>query len=942
MAEVLALGASIIAVIQAAERIVKVCKYFIESVNSYPSDLRLIYIEVAAIKANFESLEFVEKHDREVSAFLKTMTGPGGPFSGCLKSILELEKLVPPGIVPRGSKTTKRRKTETLVAALAWPLKKETARALLSDIAHYKSTISNALSTEILQDVKDMKRSLKEVTQQLTGMSATRVIRYWLNHSDSSPNHNAACGLYESGTGNWVLRTDEWKSWINLKYRCLWIHGIPGAGKTILAAHLTEEIASLESKQYGAGIQQTSRNRIASVYYYCSHARNQDEAGPFLRWIIPQLCRKVDRIPSLGYNMFMDGRQPTMNQLLSLLEVVLSYFLTVYVTIDAVDESQERQNLLNILVKLASDPRFGNLQLLVTSREYADIKAVMSKISRPLSMSNPHVEADISVYVAAKVRSTSKFRHWPALLRDEVEQALAVGAKGMFRWAVCQLDILRRLREISKIRTALENLPETLDDTYVRIFACVDEHDWSLLRHALRMISFHETIYKDNPKLPGVTKDIILASYSAFTLQSTAGTQANVDHLHNSDSLEEICGCLVSFRTRSWPDTNTAWTGSASLAHYTVREFIESGRCAGGPASYFHNSPGATNHAIFTSILRHAIDATHQPRSKWFLDGIEGYCLQTATVALAPLETTITDDSALLDAVMDLLNPLDRRYSIRMDSLRALFHTTSFGSVIKGAIREPIWDLVWISAPEDREIGALTTLCFGGYMTLAAQVLSNTDLSTLVTTKISVCFPTKIVKSGKMDFKGSPFNLFAECSHLLRCGDLSLRLLYRSIVAGPLPRRIRPSTLLAKHYSGSFWDGLHVGYDDRGGSSVIEWLLELGADPNPMGYRVTPLQRMVQRGDKCAVRALLKAGADPNGCGDSNGAKWCHETTIGREDSQLHGHSPLYIVETYREFRSSVAPLPPTVVNEIKNLLLKAGARPFKLSNLEIQEGVSC
>jgi hypothetical protein len=150
MAEALALGASIIAVIQTAERIHKVCKFFIENVDNYPNDLRLIHIEVAAIKATFQSLEFIEKHDGEASAFLKTMMELGGPFTGCLESMQELEKLVPPGIMPRGSHATKRRKTETIVAALAWPFKKEKARALLSDIAQYKSTISNALSAEIL------------------------------------------------------------------------------------------------------------------------------------------------------------------------------------------------------------------------------------------------------------------------------------------------------------------------------------------------------------------------------------------------------------------------------------------------------------------------------------------------------------------------------------------------------------------------------------------------------------------------------------------------------------------------------------------------------------------------------------------------------------------------------------------------------------------------
>jgi hypothetical protein len=170
----------------------------------------------------------------------------------------------------------------------------------------------------------------------------------------------------------------------------LWIHGIPGAGKTILAAHLAEEIAQLESKQHGARIQQASHTQAACVYYYCFHARNQDEAAPFLRWVVSQLCRKAEKVPSQLYDLFKLGGQPTLKHLLASLEAVLSYFQTVFITIDAVDESQKREILLNVLGALANDPRFDKLQLLVTSREYVDIKDIMSKMSRPLSMSNPH------------------------------------------------------------------------------------------------------------------------------------------------------------------------------------------------------------------------------------------------------------------------------------------------------------------------------------------------------------------------------------------------------------------------------------------------------------------------------------------------------------------------------------------------------------------------
>jgi len=116
MVEALALGASIIAVIQAADRIEKICRFFIETVDNYPSDLRLILVESSSLKTAFQNLEFIEKHDLGASNFLKKLRAPGGPVAGCLQSISKLEKLVSPRMLPDASRTAKGGRP-----SLSWP-----------------------------------------------------------------------------------------------------------------------------------------------------------------------------------------------------------------------------------------------------------------------------------------------------------------------------------------------------------------------------------------------------------------------------------------------------------------------------------------------------------------------------------------------------------------------------------------------------------------------------------------------------------------------------------------------------------------------------------------------------------------------------------------------------------------------------------------------------
>jgi hypothetical protein len=205
---------------------------------------------------------------------------------------------------------------------------------------------------------------------------------------------------------------------------------------------------------------------------------------------------KRTQSPTLAWETYNRGREPDTALLLNILHQILEFFDIVYIVIDVLDESQPRNNLISLLEVLVTNPRFGKIQLLSTSREYSDIERNMSRFSQPLSMSNPSIEADIKVYVAAKIKAEAKFLRWPSNLRTNVEETLSTGAKGMFRWAVCQLDILRRLNHHSKIRDALKSLPETLDETYERIFSYISDEEKEIVRHTLHWVCFHDFLWK--------------------------------------------------------------------------------------------------------------------------------------------------------------------------------------------------------------------------------------------------------------------------------------------------------------------------------------------------------------------------------------------------------------------------------------------------------------
>ena len=150
MAEALAVGASVIAIIQVADRIISLCKFYIETARDAPSDLRVILVETSALKTILENLNFLTSCDGPESSAARRTSGADGPIEGCFRTVTELEQLLPSdsdSVGTRGRKNSKKRKLNSVLTALAWPLKESKARKLLDEMMRYKTTISLALTT---------------------------------------------------------------------------------------------------------------------------------------------------------------------------------------------------------------------------------------------------------------------------------------------------------------------------------------------------------------------------------------------------------------------------------------------------------------------------------------------------------------------------------------------------------------------------------------------------------------------------------------------------------------------------------------------------------------------------------------------------------------------------------------------------------------------------
>lgn len=641
-----------------------------------------------------------------------------------------------------------------------------------------------------------------------------------------------------------MLATPEWANWINCRERALWIHGIPGAGKTVLASHVIEKTRN---------ICETRGKKTRLVYYYCHHSHNQDETAPFLRWLVSELLQGLDEIPSIAWEPYERRTEPDLPRLLQILGEALHGFERVYVGIDALDESESRANLLALLERLTIETRFAKIQLFATSREYEDIRRKMSSISQPLSMSNPFVEADIRLYVAAKIRENPRFHCWPENLRTEVEDVLSTGAKGMFRWAVCQLDILRRLHHQSKVREAIRSLPETLDETYERIFSCIAEENRGLVRCAIHLLCFHNFLWEGSRPLPA---HVLLEFYPL--LNESDNRSGPDDCFLDLANLKDVCGCLVAFSYGRGGET-------ANVAHYTVREFLESSR-ASSPLTASMKIGQKDRFTILVSVFQYAIrwiedednydEDDNEPLAISATSNLGQYCLASSVWSFGTCEELVEPSLAF-----KLLDPSRAHYKNFQRALeRQESHETWFS--------DWFWMIYWADGCKSSKAAILISLLIMDCFSLAKVFVKDLDMKGLMqevlTGEISELWrekppPGELVSEDRcVRVKGNLVDVLCGIQYFNR-GTLG----FLQEEASTL---IDYGNLLSSYMlAHDCCRDLHQ--DD----CVLEEVFRRGANPNPKESGVMPLQISVYRRDLAGVKSLLEHGADPNNTGDTQG-----------------------------------------------------------------------
>ena len=247
----------------------------------------------------------------------------------------------------------------------------------------------------------------------------------WLTRIDYAPQQNDYIRRRQPGTGQWLLDSAEFQTWLYTSKQTLFCPGIPGAGKTILTSIVINDLYNKFQNDTTIGI----------AYIYCNF-RRQDEQK--LEELLASLLKELTRYqPSLLgvvkdlYDRHKDNRtRPSFDDISRALQSVASMYSRVFIVVDALDECQVSDDCRSRLLS-----EVFNLQTKAGANVFATtrfIPEITEKFEGSTTLKVHARDEDIRSYLDGHMKTLPSFVRGDPDLRGEIKTKIVGAVEGMY------------------------------------------------------------------------------------------------------------------------------------------------------------------------------------------------------------------------------------------------------------------------------------------------------------------------------------------------------------------------------------------------------------------------------------------------------------------------------------------------------------------------------
>ncbi|KAF8244003.1 hypothetical protein K440DRAFT_589065 [Wilcoxina mikolae CBS 423.85] len=368
-----------------------------------------------------------------------------------------------------------RRRAWKIFFSLAWNDFETRFGNILENIQRHQNLIDYEARAEDIIESQKARENAQKLLEKKTRERQTKrkkACADWLSPADVDTTKDNASQEKTPGTSEWLLNSREMTEWLDgdpNSNAVIWLHGIPGAGKTVLSSTIIERLQEMK---------QPLQNVSTVLYFFCSYKLpDKNTCLAILRSFIYQIILQDEQLIAYVYNQYTTTPHSiTMSvckkMLAHLFDSCSPIACHIYIVIDGLDElpEAERAEFLPILKKWMIEKPVV-LRFFIGSQDLPDIRKVLSRKTTRIVVGDKN-KKDILKYIESETQDLVG-----ELDPDEVPpdidrciiDSLASRAGGMFLWARLVIKGLLSSVTVNQIENTLKNLPVGLEQTYERI-----------------------------------------------------------------------------------------------------------------------------------------------------------------------------------------------------------------------------------------------------------------------------------------------------------------------------------------------------------------------------------------------------------------------------------------------------------------------------------------
>ncbi|KAH6873889.1 hypothetical protein B0T10DRAFT_233779 [Thelonectria olida] len=366
---------------------------------------------------------------------------------------------------------------------------------ILQSLSSRRGLLESEKTSASLYEIQAVRENIekvyKEQTRQATEMNANKQelkiarIKQRLLVSDYQTDQIMPANVkHRSGnaSGQWIFNNAEFLTWsdgTSPGHGVLYVHGIPGAGKTTLMSTIIGKLLGEMKADQGS-------TRCVTAYFYFKHGqKDKNNHNDFLRALLAQLLDRDIVMPERLYNVLFSAAEENLRSTKTLethIPEAFEGYQTLFLILDGLDacEQEEAECTIEWLLSLVNgglEASNTHLRLMISGQRDGVLdKILANQPSIALESSPEHLE-DITQYCQTYIdrnKRKTKLNIDPEL-QGKIVKLVTEEAKGMFLYARVVLENLLRQTSTRRLKQELRpgTFPRGLEAAYERVIARV-------------------------------------------------------------------------------------------------------------------------------------------------------------------------------------------------------------------------------------------------------------------------------------------------------------------------------------------------------------------------------------------------------------------------------------------------------------------------------------